>query len=257
MTSSPSGARVVAPRARPARARAARRSRRRRGCTTSRARRGATRRPSTAPTSPRASAPHPGGPAQRGRELAVRAALLVGAVRRRRMVAAGEQAAHLAGQRLGAAPAADEARRRREGRELPRPPARELDAARRRAPSRPARGAAARRRRSPRRCPPSANDTAAEPSDRRSTSSASPRPSLTTSTRPPSRSRSARAWTRHGASPAARASRGVQTPPPTRQIPCFTALATCAAIGGTDPTAAAPATTAHTTARSATYSAEA
>ena len=105
--------------------------------------------------------------------------------------------------------------------------------------------------------PPSANDTEAEPSDRRCTSSESPRPSFTTSTRPPSVSRFARASTRHGASPAARASRGVQIPPATRQIPCRTAPATCAAIGGTDPTAAAPATTAHTTARSATYSAEA
>ena len=105
--------------------------------------------------------------------------------------------------------------------------------------------------------PPSANETAAVPSERRWTSNESPRPTFTTSTRPPSRSRSVRARTRHGPSPAARASRGVQIPPATKQIPCFTCRATCAAIGGTDPTAAAPATTAHTTARSATYSAEA
>ena len=66
-----------------------------------------------------------------------------------------------------------------------------------------------------------------------------------------------RAWTRQGASPAARASRLVQIPPATRQIPCRTAAATFSASGGGDPTAAAPATIAPTTARRATYSAEA
>ena len=83
------------------------------------------------------------------------------------------------------------------------------------------------------------------------------RPSRTTSSRPPSRWRSVRACTRHGASPAARASRLVQIPPATRQIPWRTAAATAVASGGGDPTAAAPATIAPTTARRATYSAEA
>ena len=43
--------------------------------------------------------------------------------------------------------------------------------------------------------------------------------------------------------PAARASREVQTPPATRQIPCRTAAATFSASAGGDPIAAAPATT--------------
>src|SRR3954467_10698953 len=116
---------------------------------------------------------------------------------------------------------------------------------------------------------PSANDTDADPSARRSTTSASERPPRTTSPRAPSRSRSSRARTRHGERPAARASRAVHTPPATRQIPWRTASATRAASGGgappppggagggAPPPAPPPAMTAPTTARRATYSAEA
>ena len=80
---------------------------------------GSIRRPITAPNSAPSDAVRPGPQPDRRRELAVRAALLVGRVRRRRVGAAGQDPAQLAGQRLRARPAAHEAGRGRDGRGTP------------------------------------------------------------------------------------------------------------------------------------------
>ena len=172
--------------------------------------------PCTAPASPAQLGARPGRPAQRGGELAVRAALLVG-----RCPGGGggsppgEQPARLAGQRLvrpqrrtKRAAAANSRTPRCDRRELQPAPPRTLT----RRPAQPQPTRRSRRR------APSANETAAEPSERRSTSSESPRPAGPPAPGRPA-ARGPRACTRQGARPAARASRAGADPAATQADP--------------------------------------
>ena len=214
------------------------------------------RRPTTAPSSARRGADVPAGRPSAAANSPYAPPSLYVDVGRRRVIAARPRARAARRSASRARPAVHEARGRREVRELPRAPGGELQPGaaahlRGRAPA-----ASSPTPTLPPTAAPSANDTdACRPS---AAPRAARRRAELDHQHPPAQPLPVRARLHEARREPGRARlRGVQTPPATRQMPCRIAPATCAAIGGTDPTAAAPATTAHTTARRATYSAEA